>query len=178
MKVVKATLKALLIFVIITVGLVILLRCMGCGSQKSTIEQLRYNLNDERAAREQAEEQVAQLKEELDKKTQQVNAKEQQEASTKGDNSIYLQVKFAMDGNFYVDANENVFYKDVTCTKVVKTPRFMSAVIDENINAPNGFVVNALRLDNGNICYCPSNTSVYLVTETEWEEYLAEQEAN
>ena len=52
----------------------------------------------------------------------------------------------------------------------------MSPVIDENLTAPNGFSIQAIRLDTGELCYCPKDTLIYLVTEEEWQEYLKEQE--
>ena len=54
----------------------------------------------------------------------------------------------------------------------------MSCKMDEYLEASNGFAVKAMRLDNGDIVYCPRDTNVHLVTEQEWKEYLKEQQEN
>lgn len=172
MRVVKATLKALLISGIIVALIWVIGSCIGNQIKKSTIKQLRYNLNDKKAECEELERQVEELQTQLSNKTLEADTANQKQAeATVGGSLLYLQAKFPSDGNYYVDANESTFYKDSTCTQVVDNPRFMSPNIDENLEASNGFPVKGLRLDNGDIVYCPRDTGVYLVTEKEWQEY-------
>ena len=178
-RILKVMVKTIGIIAMLMVMVFVLCSCISSCSRKNTVKQLQCNLDEEKATREELEQQVEELQTELAKKTEEADvAKQKQTEVTAGDSSLYLQAKFPSDGNYYVDANENVFYKDTTCTQVVDDPKFMSPAIDDNVEASNGFPIKALRLNTGEICYCPRDTGVYLVTEQEWQEYLKEQEEN
>lgn len=146
---------------------------VSCNVYKATVNNLRHNLKDSNAVIEKAEEDKSDAKTEAKNEKLRADKAEQQNAT--GESSSYIEIKFPSDGNYYVDSYQSKFYRDATCTQPIESPRFMSPAIDENVEAPNGFAVKAMRLDNGDIVYCPRDTSVYPVTEAEWEERLAEQ---
>ena len=177
MKVLKVILKVMVICFAAMGMIGVISSLLGNQTKKTTIKQLRYNLSDERAAREELEKQVKELQTELSRNTAELNANAQKSTEvTSGDSSLYLQAKFPSDGNYYVDSYQSKFYKDINCTEMIDNPRFMSCKIDESLESPSGFPIKAMRLDSGEICYCPRDALVYLVTEQEWNEYLKEQE--
>ncbi len=177
----KRAIKSILRFLGVVFLLILLAffiqRAIGYKILESTNSSLINNLASERAEKEELKEEVVNLKKQLENKTLEANTSEQKNTEVVND-AHYLQAKFPSDGMYYVDSYENTFYTDSMCTKPIESkPRFMSPEIDENLKSQNGFSVKALRLDDGSICYCQIDTLIYLVTESEWEEYVKEQEA-
>lgn len=164
----KKFLKVIAILVLMIFGLG---SCVGSTISKGTIKQLRASLNYTNFTKEEAEKRVSELETELKNKTLEANSAAQKLTEiTAGSSNSYLDIKFPSDGNYYVDSYQSTFYKDENCTQPINAPRFMSPVIDENLTAPNGFSIQAIRLDTGELCYCPKDTRIYLVTEEEWQE--------
>lgn len=175
-RIIKKVFRGLGILFMLIVLVFLIQRTIGYKMQKATISQLRNNLNSERTTREELEQKLEKLEVELANKTIEADASEQKQTeSTESNSNLYLQAKFPSDGNYYVDSFQSSFYKDVNCTQIIENPRFMSCKIDESLESPSGFPIKAMRLDSGELCYCPRDASVYLVTEQEWEEYQAEQ---
>lgn len=150
--------------------------CVSGKINKEKAKNLQNNLNDIKVANEKAEEEKSNAKTEAKNEKLRADKAEQQNAT--GESSSYIEIKFPSDGNYYVDSYQSKFYRDATCTQPIESPRFMSPAMDENVEASNGFAVKAMRLDNGDIVYCPRDTNVYPVTEQEWQEYQKEQKEN
>lgn len=160
------------IFVLVVFAAIL---CVVYRVMKGTIEQQWDNLNNSNVAKEKAEKRVSELETELNNIILETFTANQKQTETIVNDSSYLDTKFPSDGNYYVDSYESTFYKDVNCTQPINEPTFKSWVIDEDLTVPNGFQIKALRLNTGELCYCPRDTTIYLVTETEWKEHLEEQ---
>ncbi len=145
----------------------------GYRMKDGELYQLKYNLLSARDENEVLQEENSKLKSALEEEKLRAGKAEQQNAT--GDSSSYLDIKFPSDGNYYVDSYQSKFYRDANCTQLIDNPRFLSWKQDEDLESPSGFPIKAMRLDSGELCYCPRDTSVYPVTEAKWEEYLAEQ---
>lgn len=81
----------------------------------------------------------------------------------------YLTRKFPFDGNYYKEAGEAQYYKDIFCTKKIdsKNLRFMSQTTDYT-SAENGLSVTCILTSDWQIIYCTE--SPYLVTEEKYQE--------
>lgn len=86
----------------------------------------------------------------------------------------YLQIKFPTDGNLYKEAFEVQYFADPECTKELNDVTFLSPEKDTGRSSINDLPIYILRTEDGGFCYCPQNSSPYLITEEKWKEMQEE----
>lgn len=76
--------------------------------------------------------------------------------------SEYVFSVFERNGKLYrvEDDSDVQFYSDVTCTKEIPTPRFLSETINDSAVAKNGLNPHSLLAENGTIVYCTESPSL------------------
>lgn len=164
----KAKLLLLLVLIVVFSSVII----NSCNSKRKN-EELTVQNEDAHNDLSSKEKEVEDLEKKLEKAKNKI-IKLEQKVGKNVEDSVYINLKFSIDGNFYKEAFDVVYYSDPTCTQIVKEPRFLSSKTDAE-NADNGLAIYCLRLDNGDICYTPRTNTPFLITEAKWQEMKKEE---
>lgn len=172
-KTIKRVVKVLLWGTVVFGGAVMLLKMYD---QSVTIKQQRatiHRLNSTETTEEIQQVENNSTEQELEEARIRITELEQQINKGITDNT-YLSIKFPTDGYYYKERNAIKFYSDPTCTvEISASIRFMSKKVDSD-EAENGLAIYCLRMDSGEVCYCPQNKGYpELITEQEYNQIKA-----